>query len=69
MPITCGMPCPRRPAHSARQALVADEFEGGMRSYRTLYVVGHDWGGPDAVGGATGQLVSFAAPASGAGYP
>ncbi len=34
-----------------------------------LYVVGQDWGGPDAVGGATGQLVSFAAPAPGAGYP
>ncbi|HEX7195673.1 MAG TPA: SMP-30/gluconolactonase/LRE family protein, partial [Candidatus Limnocylindria bacterium] len=31
-----------------------------------LYVVGQDWSGPDAVGGATGQLVSFAAPAPGA---
>ena len=35
----------------------------------TLYVVGQDWGGPDAVGGATGQVVSFPAPAPGAGYP
>jgi sugar lactone lactonase YvrE len=35
----------------------------------TLYVVGQDWRGPDAVGGATGQVVSFPAPATGAGYP
>ncbi|MGH2380291.1 MAG: SMP-30/gluconolactonase/LRE family protein [Candidatus Limnocylindria bacterium] len=35
----------------------------------TLCVVGQDWGGPDAVGGATGQVVSFPAPAPGAGYP
>jgi len=35
----------------------------------TLYVVGQNWGGPDAVGGTTGQVVSFRAPAPGAGYP
>lgn len=34
-----------------------------------LYVVGQEWGGPDAVGGATGQVVRFSAPAPGAGYP
>lgn len=34
-----------------------------------LYVVSQDWGGPDAVGGATGQVVWFPAPAPGAGYP
>jgi sugar lactone lactonase YvrE len=34
-----------------------------------LYVVGQDWGGPDAVGGATGQVAVFPAPAPGAGYP
>jgi sugar lactone lactonase YvrE len=34
-----------------------------------LYVVGQDWRGPDAVGGATGQVVVFSAPAPGAGYP
>ena len=34
-----------------------------------LYVVGQDWGGPGPVGGATGQVVRFAAPAPGAGYP
>jgi len=35
----------------------------------TLYVVGQHWRGPDAVGGATGQVVAFPAPAPGAGYP
>ncbi len=35
----------------------------------TLYIVGQDWGRPDAVGGATGQVVSLPAPAPGAGYP
>ncbi len=34
-----------------------------------LFVVGQDWGGPDAVGGATGVLAAFAAPAPGAGHP
>jgi sugar lactone lactonase YvrE len=34
-----------------------------------LYVVGQDWGGPGAVGGATGQVAVFPAPAPGAGYP
>jgi sugar lactone lactonase YvrE len=34
-----------------------------------LFVVGQDWGGPDAVGGATGQVVAFPAPAPGAGHP
>ncbi|MGI8899994.1 MAG: SMP-30/gluconolactonase/LRE family protein [Nocardioides sp.] len=34
-----------------------------------LYVVGQDWDGPEAVGGATGQVVTFPAPAPGAGYP
>jgi sugar lactone lactonase YvrE len=34
-----------------------------------LYVVGQDWGGPDAVGGATGQVTVFPAPAPGAGFP
>lgn len=35
----------------------------------TLLVVGQAWGGPDAVGGATGQVVAFPAPAPGAGHP
>lgn len=35
----------------------------------TLFVVGQDWGGPGAVGGATGRLVTFPAPAPGAGHP
>lgn len=35
----------------------------------TLYVTGQDWGGPDAVGGATGQVVAVPAPALGAGRP
>jgi sugar lactone lactonase YvrE len=35
----------------------------------TLYVVGQEWSGPDAVGGATGQVQGFPAPAPGAGYP
>jgi sugar lactone lactonase YvrE len=35
----------------------------------TLFVVGQEWGGPDAVGGATGQVVAFPAPAAGAGHP
>lgn len=34
-----------------------------------LFVVGQDWGGPDAVGGATGQITVFPAPAPGAGHP
>ena len=34
-----------------------------------LLVVGQDWQGPDSVGGATGRLVSFPAPAAGAGHP
>jgi sugar lactone lactonase YvrE len=34
-----------------------------------LYVVGQDWGGPDAIGGATGQIAVFPAPTAGAGYP
>lgn len=34
-----------------------------------LFVVGQEWGGPDAVGGATGQVVAFPAPAPGAGHP
>lgn len=34
-----------------------------------LYVVGQEWGGPGAVGGATGQVVTFPAPAPGAGHP
>ena len=34
-----------------------------------LFVVGQDWHGPDAVGGATGQVVVFPAPAPGAGHP
>jgi sugar lactone lactonase YvrE len=33
-----------------------------------LYVVGQEWGGPQA-GGATGQLTTFPAPAAGAGRP
>jgi sugar lactone lactonase YvrE len=35
----------------------------------TLFVVGQEWGGVDAVGGTTGQVVAFPAPAAGAGYP
>jgi sugar lactone lactonase YvrE len=35
----------------------------------TLYVVGQSWGGPDDVGGTTGQVVAFPAPAPGAGHP
>jgi sugar lactone lactonase YvrE len=34
-----------------------------------LYVVGQDWAGPDAVGGATGQVVRFPAPEPGDGHP
>jgi len=34
-----------------------------------LYVVGQDWAGPDAVRGATGQVVRFPAPEPGAGHP
>src|SRR5829696_5555495 len=34
-----------------------------------LFVVGQNWGGPEAVGGATGQVVAFPAPAPGGGYP
>ena len=34
-----------------------------------LYVVGQDWGGSPSIGDATGQVVRFAAPAPGAGYP
>jgi sugar lactone lactonase YvrE len=34
-----------------------------------LYVVGQNWGGPHAIGGATGQVAVFPAPAPGAGYP
>lgn len=34
-----------------------------------LFVVGQHWGGPDAVGGATGQVVAFPAPAPGGGHP
>lgn len=34
-----------------------------------LFVVGQDWGGPGALAGATGQVVSFPAPAPGAGHP
>lgn len=34
-----------------------------------LFVVGQNWAGPDAVGGATGQLVAYPAPAPGAGFP
>jgi len=28
-----------------------------------LFVIGQNWGGADAVGGATGQVVAFPAPA------
>jgi sugar lactone lactonase YvrE len=35
----------------------------------SLFVTAQDWGGPDAVGGATGHVVSFPAPAPGAGHP
>ena len=34
-----------------------------------LFVVGQNWGGPDAVGGTTGRVVAFPAPAPGAGQP
>ncbi len=34
-----------------------------------LFVVGQNWGGPDAVGGVTGHIVAFSAPAPGGGYP
>ena len=34
-----------------------------------LYVVGQEWAGPSSVGGATGRVVRFPAPASGAGHP
>jgi sugar lactone lactonase YvrE len=34
-----------------------------------LFVVGQRWGGPEAVGGATGQVVVFPAPAPRAGHP
>ncbi len=34
-----------------------------------LFVVGQEWGGPTAMGGATGRLVAFPAPAPGAGRP
>ncbi len=35
----------------------------------TLFVVAQDWGGPEAVGGTTGQVLALAAPAPGAGHP
>ena len=35
----------------------------------TLFVVGQHWGGPDAVGGASGYVATFPAPAPGAGRP
>lgn len=31
----------------------------------TLFVIGQDWGGPDEVGGATGRVAAFPAPAPG----
>jgi sugar lactone lactonase YvrE len=34
-----------------------------------LYVVGQDWGGPDAVGGATGRVEAFSVSVPGAGFP
>jgi len=34
-----------------------------------LFVVGQDWAGPDAVGGTTGQILAFRAPAPGGGHP
>jgi len=34
-----------------------------------LFVVGRDWGGADAVGGTTGQVVALPAPAARAGHP
>ena len=34
-----------------------------------LFVVAQDWGGPNAVGGASGRVVAFPAPAPGAGRP
>ncbi len=41
----------------------------GRSADPTLFVVSQHWGGPDAVGGATGQVVTFPAPAAGAGHP
>ena len=35
----------------------------------TLFVVGQNWSGPDAIGDATGQVVAFPAPAPGSGHP
>lgn len=34
-----------------------------------LYVVGQDWGGPEATGGGTGRVAAYPAPAGGAGWP
>ena len=34
-----------------------------------LFVVGQDWAGADALGGATGQIVAFPAPAPRDGHP
>jgi sugar lactone lactonase YvrE len=34
-----------------------------------LYVVGQEWGGPDAVGGATGRVEGFPVSVPGAGFP
>lgn len=34
-----------------------------------LFVVGQHWAGPDAVGGANGQVLAFPAPAPGSGHP
>ena len=34
-----------------------------------LYVVAQEWRGVDAVGGTSGQVQTFPAPAGGAGYP
>ena len=34
-----------------------------------LFVVGQTWGAPDSAGGASGQVVTFPAPAPGAGHP
>jgi len=52
-----------------RLLIVSSADREVLRREPRLYVVGQDWGGPDAVGGATGKLVSFAVPAPGAGYP
>lgn len=38
-------------------------------AHATLFVVGQDWGGPADVGGASGQVIAFPAPAPGAGHP